>query len=228
MGQGVMKNTSYSVLFMRDDTDVRSFRVSPRRLRLLLWTCAGLGVLVLVALVVGLKSFVSYRVLLAERRSLELSLADAQVALERLGNIEKIQQSMGGAPGGKDAAKPDKSAPAGARAFAKVDSGAMTVDNFRAQISGGAINVTFDLNNKAAGAAAGDIRLLVLKNDGSMGELEPSSAADLTYQIQRFKRISASARLPEGLTRREALGLRVEIKNSDGDVILGETYALGG
>ncbi len=224
-----MKNTSYSVLFMRDDTDVKSFRVSPRRLKLLLWAGAGLGVFVLIALIVGLKSFVSYRVLLAERRNLELSLADAQVALERLGNIEKIQQSMGVAgKDGKDAAKGDKSAPAGARAFARVDSGAMAVDNLRAQISGGSLSVSFDLNNKASGAAAGDIRLLVLKSDGSLSELEPSSAADLTYQIQRFKRISASARLPEGLTRREALGLRVEIKNSDGEVILGETYALGG
>lgn len=224
-----MKNTSYSVLFMRDDTDVKSFRVSPRRLKLLLWAGAGLGVFVFIALVVGLKSFVSYRVLLAERRNLELSLADAQVALERLGNIEKIQQSMaGGGKDGKDAARADRSVPAGARAFSRVDSGAMTVDNLRAQIAGGALSVSFDLNNKAAGAAAGDIRLLVLKNDGSLSEVEPSSAADLTYQIQRFKRISASARLPEGLTRREALGLRVEIKNSDGEVILGETYALGG
>ena len=56
---------------------------------------------------------------------------------------------------------------------------------------------------------------------------DAASSADLTYQITRFKRISASARVPEGLTRREALGLRVEIKNSDGEMILGETYALG-
>jgi hypothetical protein len=222
-----MKNTSYSVLFMRDDTDVKSFRVSPRRLKLLLWSGVGLGVFVLIVLIVGLKSFVGYRVLLSERRNLELALADAQVAVERAGNIEKIQKSMGG---GKDARadKADKAAPAGARAFVKLDTGAMTVDNLRAQVSGGALSVSFDLNNKGSGSAAGDIRLLVLKNDGSLHEVESAAASDLTYQIQRFKRISASARLPEGLTRREVLGLRVEIKNSDGEVILGETFALGG
>lgn len=223
-----MKNTSYSVLFMRDDTDVKSFRVSPRRLKLLLWLLGGLGVFVAIALIVGLKSFVGYRVLLSERRVLESNLADAQVAVERLGNIEKIQKSLGG---GKETASghnaADKSPAAAQRAFTKVDRGVITVENFRGTISGASLTTSFDLNNKASGASSGDIRLLLLRNDGSLVELEPASPSDLTYQIQRFKRISASTHVPEGLTRREALGLRVEIKNSDGEVILGETYALG-
>lgn len=221
-----MKNTSYSVLFMRDDTDVRSLRVSPRRLKLLLWVLGGLGVVVTVCLAVGLKSFVGYRVLLSERRVLESNLAEAQVAVERLGNIEKIQKSLGG----KDVASShavDKTPAAAQRAFSKVDSGVISVENFRGQISGSSLSTSFDLNNKASGASSGDIRLLLLKNDGSLVELEPASPSDLTYQIQRFKRISASARVPEGLSRREALGLRVEIKNPNGEVILGETYALG-
>jgi len=223
-----MKNASYSVLFMRDDTDVKSFRVSPRRLKLLLWASAGLGVLVLIILVVGIRSFVGYRLLLAERRNLELSLADAQVAMERLGNIEKMK-AMGGA-GAKDGKEPkgEKARPAEGRAFVKIDAGSMAVDNFRAQATGGALSVAFDLNNKSSGSASGDIRLLLLKSDGGLVELAPTSESDLTYQISRFKRISASARLPQGLARREALGLRVEIMNSNGDVILGQTFALGG
>jgi hypothetical protein len=225
-----MKNSSYSVLFMRDDMDVKSFRVSPRRLKLLLWTAAALGVVVLIVLVVGIKSFVGYRSVVAERRSLELSLADAQVALERLGNIEKIQQSMGGAPasGAAKDAKGEKPQASAGRAFAKVDSGTMGVDNIRVQASGGSVSVAFDLNNKGNGAACGDIRLMLLKNDGTLVELAPTAASDLTYQITRFKHISASAPMPAGLNRREALGLRVEIINAEGVVILGETFALGG
>jgi len=224
-----MPNTSYSVLFMRDDADVKTFRVSPRRLKLLLWISLGLSVLILVALIVGLRSFIGYRSVLGERRDLEVRLAEAQVNLERLGNLEKIQNSA--APTGKNGAKqasPAEAAPkAAGRAFHKVDAGTITVENFRAQIQGAAMNATFDLNNRAQGSASGDIHLLLLRNDGTLIELAPSTSSDLTYQIQRFKRISASARVPEGLPRREALGLRVEIKNSDGEVILGETYALG-
>lgn len=225
-----MKNTSYSVLFMRDDADVKTLRVSPRRLRLLLWITAGVTLVVLVGLIVGLRSLVGYRSLLSERRDLEVKLADLQVELERLGNLEKIQK---GGPGtgkdaGKDAAKAaDKTPQAAGRAFAKVNSGALAVDNFRAQLSGGALTVSFDLNNKAQGSASGSIAILLLRNDGSLTELDAATPTDLTYQIQRFKRISAGARAPEGLSRREALGLRVEIKNADGEVILGETYALG-
>lgn len=222
------KDSNFSVLFMRDDSDVKTFRVSPRRLRLLLWVSGVLALLVLVGLIVGLRSFVGYRVLLTERRDLESSLAEAQVSLERLGNLDKIQKSLGGKdPATAKGQAEGKASPAVAqRAFAQVNTGAMTVENFRGQIVAQALNVTFDLNNRASGSLSGDIRLLVLRNDGSLIPLEVPTQ-DLTYQIQRFKRISTSGPIPEGLTRREALGLRIEIKTSEGDLIFGETYALG-
>lgn len=223
-----MKNASYSVLFMRDDADVKTLRVSPRRLRLLLWISVGLGVVVLIGLIVGLRSFVGYRSLTNERRDLEVQLAEAQVNLERLGNLDKLQK--GGATPAKDSGKgqtPDKGAQPLSRAFAKIDAGTIAVENFRAQVSGASLTTTFDLNNRAQGSATGAISLFLLRNDGTLTELSVQSSADLSYQIQRFKRISATANAPEGLIRREALGLRVEIKNSDGEVILGETYALG-
>lgn len=225
-----MPNTSYSVLFMRDDADVKTLRVSPRRLKLLLWIFAGVGLLVLVGLIVGLRSFVGYRSLLSERRELEVKLADAQVSLERLGNLDKIQRGGAAEPAAKGAPQvhaPDTSPQAASRAFSKINAGSLDVDNFRGQLTGKTLITSFDLNIRANGTVSGDIRLLLLRNDGSLTELESANPSDLTYQVQRFKRISVSARVPEGLTRREALGLRVEIKNSDGEVILGETYALG-
>jgi len=221
----VTKDSNFSVLFMRDGSDVKSFRVSPRRLKLLLWIVGILGLLVTIALAVGLRSFVGYRLLLNERRSLESSLAEAQVNLERLGNLDKIQKAQGKDSGKGQAA--EKTTPASAqRAFSLVNTGAMTVENFRGQVGSQSVNATFDLNNRASGALSGEIRLLLLRNDGSLTPLDVP-AQDLTYQIQRFKRISTSAPVPEGLTRREALGLRIEIKTSEGELIFGETYALG-
>ena len=222
-----MKNSSYSVLFMRDDADVKTLRVSPRRLKLLLWISLGLTVVVLIGLVVGLRSFVGYRSLLAERRGLEVQLAEAQVNLERLNNLDKLQKTAPPAtPGNGSAKNADKTQPVG-RAFTKIDTGTIGVENFRAQLTAEGVATTFDLNNRAQGSSTGGITLLLLRSDGTLTELDVPSRSDLSYQIQRFKRISATGRAPAGLTRREALGLRVEIKNSDGEVILGETYALG-
>ncbi|MDP3427697.1 MAG: hypothetical protein Q8S17_10035 [Humidesulfovibrio sp.] len=222
------KDSTFSVLFMRDDSDVKTFRVSPRRLKLLLWVAGVAALLMMIGLAVGLRSFVGYRSLLTERRDLESSLAEAQVNLERLGNLDKIQKAQGGSKeNGAKVQAEAKSAPGSAqRAFALVNTGAMTVENFRGQVSAQALSVTFDLNNRGSGALSGDIRLLLLRSDGSLVPLE-APAQDLSYQIQRFKRISTSATIPEGLTRREALGLRIEIKTSEGDLIFGETYALG-
>jgi hypothetical protein len=223
----VTKDSNFSVLFMRDGSDVKSFRVSPRRLKLLLWIAGVAALLVTIALAVGLRSFVGYRLLLNERRSLESSLAEAQVNLERLGNLDKIQKSQGKDAGAAKGPAADKASPATAqRVFSLVNTGAMTVENFRGQVGSQSVNVTFDLNNRGSGALSGDIRLLLLRNDGSLTTLDVPSQ-DLTYQIQRFKRISTSAPVPEGLTRREALGLRIEIKTSEGELIFGETYALG-
>ncbi len=222
-----MKNASYSVLLMRDDADVKTLRVSPRRLKLLLWVGSVLAVVVLVGLVVGLRSFVGYRSVLAERRDLEVRLAEAQVELERLGNLEKIQNTAPAA-GKNGKASTEKVAQPTSRAFARVDLGTIAVENFKAQLSGETITTSFDLNNRAQGASSGGISLLLLRTDGALTELSVQNASDLTYQIQRFKRISATASAPRGLTRKDVLGLRVEIRNANGEVILGETYPLGG
>lgn len=224
------KDASYSVLFMRDDTDVKSFRVSPKRLRGLLWVCGCVGVLVAVGLIMGTHSFVGYRLLLAEKRALEVRLADIQVDLERAGNLEMMQKSLDEKGGDKAdaAAKPAaQSGQAAGRAFARVASGSIAVENIRTNVNGGALHATFDLNNRAGEALSGEVRLLLLKTDGTLQEME-WPAQDLTFQIQRFKRIATSAKLPEGVARRDVLGLRVEIMNSSGEMLLGETHALGG
>jgi hypothetical protein len=57
---------------------------------------------------------------------------------------------------------------------------------------------------------------LLLRTDGALTELSVQNASDLTYQIQRFKRISATASAPRGLNRKDVLGLRVEIRNATG------------
>lgn len=229
------KDASYSVLFMRDDTDVKSFRVSPRRLRLLLWAGGVLGTLLLVALALGGHAFFGYSSVLSEKRALELRLADAQVERERSGNIEMMQKALGekGGKAGADDKAPSSQAaqavPAGqpGRAFARQNSGGIAVENFRASVGGSTVHASFDLNNRVGEALSGEVHLLLLKTDGALLELD-WPAQDLTFQIQRFKRIVTSAKLPEGTARREALGLRMEITNSSGELLFGETFALGG
>lgn len=225
------KDASYSVLFMRDDTDVKSFRVSPKRLRTLIWAGAVAGVLVLAGLVLGTHSFLGYTSLLSEKRALELQLADAQVERERSGNIEMMQKALGekgGKGGGADekAQQPALGVHAG-RAFTRQNTGSIAVENIRVSVGGSTVHASFDLNNRVGEPLSGEVHLLLLKTDGALQELE-WPAQDLTFQIQRFKRIATSAKLPEGAARRDALGLRMEITNSSGELLFGETFALGG
>lgn len=223
------KDASYSVLFMRDDTDVKSFRVSPKRLRVLLWAGGVFGVLLLVALVLGAHAFFGYNSVLNQKRALELKLADVQVERERSGNIEMMQKALDGKDATDDKPQPAPQAQAGqpGRAFARQNSGSIAVENVRTSVGANTVHASFDLNNRAGEALSGEVHLLLLKTDGALLELE-WPAQDLTFQIQRFKRIATSAKLPEGAARRDALGLRMEIMNSSGELLFGETFALGG
>ncbi|EPR37628.1 hypothetical protein dsx2_0560 [Desulfovibrio sp. X2] len=116
-------DTKYNVLFMRDDTHVRRFRVSPGLMKGLVW---GVGLLVLLACLAVYGGIHFWRInagLASENRTLRQQLAEANIRLERLSNVEKILKSndpedmqslLGTTPDGKggDAKAKDAGQPA--------------------------------------------------------------------------------------------------------------------
>ncbi|WP_245628742.1 hypothetical protein [Salidesulfovibrio brasiliensis] len=88
-----MSDSKYSVLFMRDDADVRRYRLSPFWLRFFL--CSQMFLLFCAAggMYLGYRGWKETKALNVENKRLEQQLVDAQVRLERLGNMEKILKS---------------------------------------------------------------------------------------------------------------------------------------
>ena len=86
------------------------------------------------------------------------------------------------------------------------------------------MTVSFELNNlQSARAVVGQAALSFVKKDGSVATAK-TNTDDLSFQIQRFKRIQTAFLLPDGLEQKDLFGLRLEIKGKDGDVIFAETY----
>jgi hypothetical protein len=229
-----MSNSKYSVLFMRDDRDVTRYRVSPFWLKVFAFSqvflllCAAGGIYTGVR---GVKRNVDLR---SENKSLEQRLVDAEVRLERLGNMEKILQSydpaelqslLSAATSELESEKPREVVDLN-RIFTRVDTQLVSVENLQARVASRKMTVSFDLNNlQSARAVVGQAAIAFVKKDGST-QVAKTDTSDLSFQIQRFKRIQTSFIMPDGLEQKDMFGLRLEIKGKDGDVIFAETYPL--
>ena len=230
-----MNDLKYSVLFMRDDTDVRRFRVSPMWLKAFLYFQGFLLLLSIVGISIGVTFWSSNASLRAERKALEIRLSEAEVKLERLSNMEKIMEGSGP----KEQTPPGKAGPAPVEApalpklppvslknlFDRSNAGLVTVDSFQAKVSGADMTVSFELTNvQSSSTLSGAAEITLIRNDGQVSDVE-ANKADLSFQIQRFKHIRTSFNLPKGVDRRDVFGLRLEIK-SDGKTIFSDTYPL--
>lgn len=227
----------YNVLMMRDNTPVRRYRVAP------VWLKLGLYFLLVLMAVAGAGGYFGltfWRENLAlreENAATMRELREAHIELERLKNIEQILKSNAA----KEAAEPGAGSQGAAKAppappqppvdltrlFTRTDLQQVRVDNVQARINGERhIQVVFNLNNlQTEDAIAGVVSLVVVSNDGK--DKQPQlNESDLIFQIQRFKQISTSFGLPAGLTRGEVFGLRLVIKNNEGQVIFSDVYPL--
>lgn len=228
-----MSDSKYSVLFMRDDRDVTRYRVSPFWLRMFVFSQVFLVLCAAGGIYMGVRGFNVNNALQRENKDLEQRLVDAEVRLERLGNMEKILESYDPAELQSllSAASTEAEAPPQPveevdlnEIFVRVDTRQVGVENFQARLNKSKLSISFELNNlQASKSMGGQAHLAFVTKDGK--EL-PTKAkvSDLSFQIQRFKRMQTSFSLPDGKERKDLFGLRLEIKDNDGKSVFAETY----
>jgi hypothetical protein len=227
-----MSDSKYSVLFMRDDRDVTRYRVSPFWLKMFIFAQIFLLLCATGGIYMGVQGVKKNADLHSENKSLEQRLVDAEVRLERLGNMEKILQSydpaelqslLSAATSEVEQEKVPESVDLN-KLFTRVDTQVVGVENLQARVVNRKMSISFELNNlQSAKAVVGQASLSFVKKDGAMVAAK-TNTSDLSFQIQRFKRIQTAFLLPDGLEQKDLFGLRLEIKGKDGDVIFAETF----
>ncbi|WP_316897703.1 hypothetical protein [Pseudodesulfovibrio indicus] len=227
-----MSDSKYSVLFMRDDRDVTRYRVSPFWLKM--FVCSQIFLLLCAAggIYMGVRGFKINADLQSEKKGLEQRLVDAEVRLERLGNMEKILESYDPtelqsllSAATSEAEQPEEREEVNLnKIFIRTDTRQVGVENMQAKLAGRKLSVSFELNNlQASKSMAGQADFVFLTKGGKVEDAE-TNKDDLSFQIQRFKRIQTTFLLPEGMDQKDLFGLRLEIRGKDGDVIFAETY----
>lgn len=228
-----MRDSKYSILFMRDDTDVRRIRVSPFWLRGYIIAQISLIIIAAVSLYIGITSFRDNAGLLHDKKELAKQLEDAELRLSTLGNMEKIleaydkselQSLLTTTP--EDGEDSSQKAVDLAAIFTPINHGLVLVEEIKATLHGSQLTLNFKLENPNPDTMlSGTTDLAIIATDGSIYPLDTSNS-DLTFQIQRRKFARTTIALPEGVNKENAFGLRISIKSADGKVIFSETYPL--
>ena len=86
-----MSNDKYSLIIMRDSTQkVRTFRIGAQRLKVLIYATILLVLITVAGVTFSLHSIKKYASLASEINSLKASLAESEIKLERLHNVQEI------------------------------------------------------------------------------------------------------------------------------------------
>ena len=224
-------NEKYNVLFMRDDQQVRRYRIGPSLLRFLIWTPALLVLIAAGGLWAGYTYWERNDSLLTERVQLQQQLGDMQIQLERLENVQQILQSndpeelqaLFGTMS-IDASSDERPAVDLASLLHRVDSRKVQVNNITLKdANNNMYRLTFDLNNvDTKNPVGGRITLAFITRDGQQLPIEADADA-LKFYISRFKKIVSSFTQPESLSQTDLYGLQVVI-TSKGKTLLQAIY----
>ncbi|MEF2143812.1 MAG: hypothetical protein V3573_00070 [Desulfovibrionaceae bacterium] len=228
-----MSDSKYSILFMRDDKDVRAFRLNPFWLKALLVGLVLLVVTAVAGVYFGATSLLENLRFKNENKELVSRLSEAELRLSSLANMEKILESYDSRevesmlttePAQPEPVKSEPTIDLNS-IFSKVDTGAVRLEDLKLEIGPERVEVMFNLlNNLNNTQLAGAISLALVTNDGRTLDLEADDA-DLSFQIQRRKPVRAQVALPEGVAKENVFGLRLTVKRADGKVVYSETYS---
>lgn len=227
-----MRDPKYSILFMRDDTDVRRFRVSPNWLRTYLAAQAVLILLAVAGIWLGVTSWWDNRVLTSEKNELAKRLEEAELRLSTLANMEKILEAYDKSELQSLLAGPKEGVQEGAvpvdlnKVFTSVDEGVVIVDEVKSALTSTTFSLSFKLENRKTDTLlSGDTEIHLITSDGRKTPLE-GNPRDLAFQIRQRKFVRTTVPLPDGMEKNDLFAVSIAIKRSDGMVIFSDTYPL--
>lgn len=223
----------YSVLFMRDDTKVHRFRISPFWLKCLIWLQAILLLVSSLGFYAGYSFWHRNSILKAERLDIQRELRETQVHLERLENVEQILQSndpeelqaLFGTMSIEDSSKEKPTVDLSAL-LSTEDSQLVSIENVMLKpADDSTTRLSFDLNNlDTAKTVDGKATLNLVGRDGQITPINADDK-DLKFSISRFKKIVTSFSLPETQTLKDMYALRIDI-TVDGKTVLKDLFPI--
>lgn len=232
-----MRSYRYNVIFMRDDTSVRTFRLSPLWLKLLFIFFV---LLIIISMTGVYYSFVFFQ---EKKQAVSLyqlkaeSFEQMKKELNRLHNVQKIWENyneyelrsflMNQQQQRREQDPKFSSTDVDLRVIIDpVDMNIVGVSNVRVSFVQNTMRVQMEVNNmQGKGTVSGAISLCLIKNNGDIMELDLEES-DLRYSIARFRTMDNTFDLPESLDHASIFALRITAKNDENYIIYSRAFPI--
>jgi hypothetical protein len=236
-----MKRDKYNVIFMRDRTSIKSFRLSP------FWIKFFISFFLLLFLVSIAGTYCS---IVFFQEKMELSrlygqkaeaLHGAQKELERMENInnmiksskeDELRSFLRAQPGPIARQEPEQADEVPEidlrDIFEPVDLDIVGISNVQARFTQNGMRVQLEVNNMGAeDTVSGQVFLLLVGNDGLVTDPQ-SIEGSLYYKISHFKQIDITFELPEGMEQDSLFALRIDARDDEGTLVYSDSFPLAG
>lgn len=227
------KDDKLNLIIMRDDSQVRRYRVRVAWFKFLLYVQLVLVAAAGAGTYAGVTYWIKHMDLAQTNSRLEETLAEKHIQLERLQNIEKIMQSnnteeiqgiFNSVSRGKQDVAQQPPLDLGDIFMAK-DLQVAGVNNLQIRKVDGGLRLSFELNNLTDEILTGKTSVFFIARDASVRQAE-GDETELSFEIQRFRRVNSLLKLPQNLDLEDVFAMRLVIENSEGESLFVQTYPL--
>lgn len=228
--------STYSVLLMRDDQQVRRYRIHPFWFRFFVYLFAGLLLLSVGGVYATLALWQGNRALHKELAELRTQVQERDIRLASLVNVEKILAvydpvELEALHAGTLTETEKTSTPASMdlkELFTTVSEGNATVEQAKVEpLEGGGLKLSFVLHNKDKKKQnlTGYAEVALVARDGRLFNLSLPQR-EVSFHFQNQRRLETSFSLPRGLVQNDIYAIRLEVVAEDGKTAFGKTYPL--
>ncbi|TVQ99978.1 MAG: hypothetical protein EA399_05855 [Desulfovibrionales bacterium] len=223
------KEDKINLIFMRDDSRVRRFRLRVFWIWLFLGALVVLTVVALGGAATAVYTWDNHIELVNENAKLRDRLAQQSIELERLKNVQEILKT-------NDPVEMHDLFSTVTRERARLpqvinlqdlfvthDLEMAGVNNLQLQKVEESLRISFELNNLSDDTLTGSIQVYFITQEASVIEAQ-GDKNELSFEIQRFRRVNSPLNLPTGMDLEMIFAIRLVIQDSDSERIFVQTY----
>ncbi|MFW6324639.1 MAG: hypothetical protein ACOC0U_06190 [Desulfovibrionales bacterium] len=231
-----MRKSRYTLLFIRNDSSIRRFRLTPF---FLLLTVLGSILLMSIAVggsYVGYLFWVKYHSLRESQDRLQKQLVQKESRLNRLENLEKFLHSFDpeklevllGMNSGSSPGEANKPAEKEAPAYVDVDRGVVRLSNLDVSSEGENIRLAFRILTVDQGTpTSGRMRVQLIGQEGTAIAVKTDAVhGGTSYRIRRFKDMDLKVPLPVGSSMKDIAFVRLLALDEKETLVLSKTVEL--
>lgn len=226
------KDEKLNLIFMRDDSRVRRYRFRVTWIKCFVF----IQFFLLLAAICGTSAGIFYwrhhGALSTANSELREQIAEQSAHVERLQNIQEIIktsepqeiQSLF-----NTVTRQRQSLPQVINLqdiFVARDLEIAGVTNLQLQEAEDSLRITFELNNLGDETLSGTIQVFFITQQATVIEAQ-GEENELSFEIQRFRRVNSLLQLPEGLDLEMIFAIRLVIQDQDAEEVFIQTYPVG-